>query len=1627
MQMPIVITVGLQGPPGPRGPSGAMGPIFGGTLSHTLLTDLSYSTSGHTGFESQTNAQFVSSSLVQRVVNADAATNANLQFVSGNLVTRIINSTGSLTQDHAGLTNLAYASSGHTGFESQANAQFVSSSLVQRTINSTGSLTRDHAGLTNLGYTESSHTGFAGLNVVNVFTAGQQITGDVQVTGSLYLAGDLSATRLQMTSGAHDGYVLTADGLGRARWTPSGSGGGAGVIVDHSALNQLDYASAGHTEFAGTQISNAFTNGQSIAGGLQVTGSLHVVDTQNSTFVGGGRVGVGVALPSHTLEVVGDIKDSTTSDTPGGGGIYLGEAGISRWDLRDTTTGDHLALDYNVVGTGWSTALTVLGQTATGDDGNVGIGTTAPAERLHVVGETKLQGNTSITGSLAVSTTVDARTGLLFNGQNINTSGVLSNVAYRARDNQFQTGQVVTGSLMITSASTDGSRLYFESAGGTTWAQNNSGGIYRLFKGEGVNPVLAADGTHISMLKGPRYDEFNAGLDIGANVIVTGSVYASLGFIGDGSRLTNTGFETQANAQFVSSSLVQRMVDADTALNNNLQFVSGNLVTRIVNITGSLTRDHAGLTNLAYASSAHTGFAGTGVVNTFTSGQRITGDLQVTGSVRASGSIVAAQMTIGDSTVTQNSTIYTRNGSLTVAGDITQYTTFVHDTTDNSILSTTLGKGLRLGTTDSAPLKLLTANTVRATISELGVFDLGPATTTALTVSGSLSTIGSSTVNGSLSTTHFQMTSGSHAGYVLVSDSGGNASWVASGSGGGGGGTLDHSALNNLDYSTSGHTGFESQANAQFVSGNLVTRIVNITGSLTRDHAGLTNLAYTSSGHTGFESQTNAQFVSGNLVTRIVNITGSLTQDHAGLTHLAYATSGHTGFESQANAQFVSGNLVTTIVNSTGSLTRDHAGLTNLAYASSAHTGFAGTGVVNAFSAGQRITGDVQVTGSVRVNGSAVVNDVLQLGLTPTTGAHDVGKFYWDSTWKTGGLNLEGDSTLQLGQETLAYVYNGTGIPLLNGQAVYISGSFAGVPNVALAIATSYETSFVLGLVTSTTISAGAYGYVCIRGHVNDFDTSGLTVGSSVYLSPTVLGGLTTTAPSSGQYDVRIGRVMLSDISNGRIYVNVRPESRLTDLSDVTVTTPVLDEVLRYNGVEWVNGSPVAVSASPGIVFYNSSPTILTGSVQNTNTVNSLTKAPVTTAQQLSAITCSVGGTTYQGAAWLYNTDLGRTTIDSGIWAFATYAAVSSVAGGRVTTLTRQIYQVVSASVVVSASGTGPTRTVTSSVGAPFPTSCVVPSATNTVASFLQTPKGLYQIEARASSTSITIDVPAGYTNESNVPVRVWYKLFSSTSPAIITTGTTYGLYVHESTQPAFTMALTDRLGGIMFGTSTAATNIAVVYDGTNYNTHVSTPLITLHNNLAGLQGGASNEDYHLTSAEYTGTGSGVFTRQTGPTLTSPTVSGTLQITGSIQATSAFRVGPGADALATMYVSGSSSQGILEIDDWRGREVMEIRSSGASVFRENMQITGSLYVSGGLYGGGAVQSSLATNVGPTGSIVNLAYAYASTSDYEGTVLSAVSGSTDVGGWLVKNSGSAFTVYANSVGSSVFWIVVRKTQ
>jgi len=313
--------------------------------------------------------------------------------------------------------------------------------------------------------------------------------------------------------------------------------------------------------------------------------------------------------------------------------------------------------------------------------------------------------------------------------------------------------------------------------------------------------------------------------------------------------------------------------------------------------------------------------------------------------------------------------------------------------------------------------------------------------------------------------------------------------------------------------------------------------------------------------------------------------------------------------------------------------------------------------------------------------------------------------------------------------------------------------------------------------------------------------------------------------------------------------LGIRP-TYLAELEDVISTTPAVDDTLRFNGVNWITG-PTPTSAGAGISFYYATPSLTGTTTNNTNPTSTLSKTPVTTVEQITTVTIAITGSLIM-QAWLYNTALGKTTIDAGTWNFPTYAGVSSTATGRVSTITQNVYSVLPSGTTITMTGTGTARTVTANAGAPFTLTNIVDSATNTLASYLNTPLGLYQITARASNTSITISTPTGYVNETNVTFSIWKQLFSAVTPTITAISPAYALYTATSTQGSFAITTEHKIGSITFGTSNSTTSrvITMAYNGTARNSYFTTPLVITHNQLASLQGGIADQYYHLTLAE---------------------------------------------------------------------------------------------------------------------------------------------------------------------------------
>lgn len=597
------------------------------------------------------------------------------------------------------------------------------------------------------------------------------------------------------------------------------------------------------------------------------------------------------------------------------------------------------------------------------------------------------------------------------------------------------------------------------------------------------------------------------------------------------------------------------------------------------------------------------------------------------------------------------------------------------------------------------------------------------------------------------------------------------------------------------------------------------------------------------------------------------NLTGFVANEHIDWTSDQGATNINAGNYTDTNTTYTAGHgliLDSTEFRVNGELTADDVTLTDIQTATSSdfhNIGGTDDDVPDSDADLPDGTSDdpIDFTNlqSVNLTTTGITKvDSLSLNLSPVGTLGTEGQVYYDTTWKTMSVrvgNTNPPVTVQVGQETMAYVYNGTGSQIDNGSVVYISGSSGVYPSVSLAKADSFATSFVLGVAT-TNIPDSNYGYVTIRGMINDINTDSFSANDTLYLSADTAGALTNVQPSAGQYDVRVARVIVKDATAGRVYVNVRTAMRVTDLADATIGTDVtVDQVLRFNGTEWVNGNAVTSSASQGIDFFPDDTEIQALTADgNFCEINTLSKTPITaTPEVVDTISVTAATSPVIGEAYLYDTALGRTSLDAGIWIFNTYASVNSVLGGRVSSIKRNIFQVVpSGTDTITTAGTGTTRDLTISGGSYFAAGDA--NADKTLCGYVQTVTGLYPIVEYKSATYVRVKTPTTYKNETTVAGAFWNYLFGIQTGTITSIGTSYALYTNESTQGTFTIAATDKIGEMFFGISNNTTSVYFTHNGTTHYSNFKTPLITLHNNLAGLQGGAANDMYHLTSAQKT-------------------------------------------------------------------------------------------------------------------------------------------------------------------------------
>ncbi|MGK7899313.1 MAG: hypothetical protein AB4372_38280, partial [Xenococcus sp. (in: cyanobacteria)] len=275
------------------------------------------------------------------------------------------------------------------------------------------------------------------LKVSGVVSSGYS-SGALQVNNDLTVNGVIAASSLSVTANANIGGNLKVDGNREVM------GDVTARDVEHVSGN----VSFGDADDDEVKITGILRSGHS-SGALRVDDALH---TTGSLTIDG-NVGIGTTTPTAKLEVTGDLKVNGTLTATGsldlGGDLRLrgtdiltgGNVGIGttvpqgkldvRGDIRAGNSDLYFTkTDHNHTGIGNTKgyaaienasnygALMILGRAGTskgryvrlwdylqvngGMDitGNVGIGTTSPEAKLHVKGNTAIEGNLTVLGGI---------------------------------------------------------------------------------------------------------------------------------------------------------------------------------------------------------------------------------------------------------------------------------------------------------------------------------------------------------------------------------------------------------------------------------------------------------------------------------------------------------------------------------------------------------------------------------------------------------------------------------------------------------------------------------------------------------------------------------------------------------------------------------------------------------------------------------------------------------------------------------------------------------------------------------------------------------------------------------------------------------------------------------------------------------------------------------------------------------------------------------------------------------------------------------------------------------------------------------------------------------------------------
>jgi hypothetical protein len=207
------------------------------------------------------------------------------------------------------------------------------------------------------------------------------------------------------------------------------------------------------------------------------------------------------------------------------------------------------------------------------------------------------------------------------------------------------------------------------------------------------------------------------------------------------------------------------------------------------------------------------------------------------------------------------------------------------------------------------------------------------------------------------------------------------------------------------------------------------------------------------------------------------------------------------------------------------------------------------------------------------------------------TGTAGVGVMRWNDTDGTVNLGLKGgQSTLKIGQETVARVVNGAGANLLASQykVVKVTSAQGQRLQVNLAQANNDNNSVDTIGIVSENINNNQEGYIKILGQIEEINTTGSLQtetwadGDVLYLSTTVAGAITNIKPiATSGHIVVLGYVEYAHAIHGKIFVKIMNGWEIDELHNVYINpaTQANNDLLVYNSTSQLWENKTVVSA----------------------------------------------------------------------------------------------------------------------------------------------------------------------------------------------------------------------------------------------------------------------------------------------------------------------------------------------------------------------------------------------------------------------------------------------------------------